>query len=104
MMLTELIHKKSARMKTATATVATHFVTESPTVANVASVAVAKDPNETNKNIIELEKITKWLFRIGEPEEDHYLVLNKCKNDPEAFAYFMNCVRQEEENSDSGIN
>jgi hypothetical protein len=30
--------------------------------------------------------------------------INKCKNDPEAFAYFMNCVRQKEENSDSGIN
>ncbi|MCP5273489.1 MAG: hypothetical protein H6936_01285 [Burkholderiales bacterium] len=38
---------------------------------------------------IQIQIIKAWLFRIGEPEEDHCIVLNKCKNDPEAMAYFL---------------
>lgn len=33
--------------------------------------------------------IRSWLFRIGESVEDHHLVLDKCKADPEAMAYFL---------------
>ena len=36
-----------------------------------------------------IEIIRAWLHRIGEPPEDHHIVLSKCRNDPEgAFAYF----------------
>lgn len=41
---------------------------------------------ENQKNIL---LIQSWLFQIGEPEEDHCLVLEKCRNDPEAMQYFM---------------
>lgn len=33
--------------------------------------------------------IKAWLYHIGEPEEDHYLVLNKCRRDPKALAYYL---------------
>lgn len=36
-----------------------------------------------------IEMIRAWLFKIGEPEEDHHLVLDKCRNDPETLAYFL---------------
>lgn len=38
---------------------------------------------------LELELIRGWLHKIGEPQEDHYLVLDKCRVDPEAMQYFM---------------
>jgi hypothetical protein len=38
------------------------------------------------KNIL---LIQSWLFKIREPEEDHFLVLDKCRNDPEAMNYFL---------------
>ena len=37
----------------------------------------------------QIKLIRSWLFRIGEPAEDHHLVLDKCKADPEAMAYFL---------------
>lgn len=37
----------------------------------------------------QIEMIRAWLHRIGEPETDHTLVLNKCRNDPEALEYFL---------------
>jgi len=56
------------------------------TIPTVANVAVAKPTNEKiNRDI---EKIRTWLFHVGEPEEDHYLVINKCRNDPEALACY----------------
>ena len=33
--------------------------------------------------------IRNWLTEIGEPEGDHYLVLSKCKRDPEALIYYL---------------
>lgn len=39
--------------------------------------------------IVNIEKIRIWLFQIGEPVEDHDIVLNKCRNDPEAMEYFL---------------
>lgn len=41
---------------------------------------------ENQKNIL---LIQSWLFKIGEPEEYHYIVLDKCKNDPEVLEYFL---------------
>jgi hypothetical protein len=43
----------------------------------------------------DLEKIRTWLFKIGEPEEDHFLVLDRCKNDLVALAYFLRHARGE---------
>jgi len=40
------------------------------------------------------EKVRAWLFQIGEPEEDHHLVMAKCRNDPEAFTYFLKWAEQ----------
>lgn len=86
MTLLEIIRKK----KIATATVATPATDKPvlvPSVATVASVAVAKPTNEKiNRDI---EKIRSWLFHIGEPVEDHYLVLDKCRNDLDAMDYFL---------------
>lgn len=36
-----------------------------------------------------IEMVRAWLYRIGESESDHALVLNKCRNDPEALEYFL---------------
>lgn len=46
---------------------------------------------EANSNIesLQIEIVRAWLFQIGEPQEDHDLVLNKCRNDPEAQEYFL---------------
>ena len=41
---------------------------------------------DIEKNIL---LIRSWLFQIGEPEEDHYLVIEKCMRDPDAMAYFL---------------
>lgn len=38
---------------------------------------------------LQIEIIQAWLFKINEPEEDHFLVLDKCRNDPDAMAYFL---------------
>lgn len=42
-----------------------------------------------------IEMIKAWLFRIGESEEDHFLILDKCRNDPEALQYFLKHSRSE---------
>lgn len=41
---------------------------------------------QIEKNIL---LIRSWLFQIGEPKEDHYLVIDKSKRDPDAMAYFL---------------
>ena len=50
-----------------------------------------------NKNQIvqylQIEMIKAWLNKIGEPEEDHYLVLDKCRNDRNAMDYFLKHAR-----------
>jgi hypothetical protein len=43
----------------------------------------------------DLEKIRTWLSKIGEPEEDHLLVIDKCRNDPQALEYFLKYARGE---------
>ena len=45
----------------------------------------------------QIEMIRAWLFKIGEPEEDHDIVLNKCRNDPDAMEYFLRHARGEYE-------
>ena len=47
---------------------------------------------ENQKNIA---LIRSWLFKIEEPEEFHYLVIDKCKQDPEAFKYFLNWANRD---------
>ncbi|MBL8497326.1 hypothetical protein ABF87_04305 [Nitrosomonas sp. JL21] len=91
MTLLEIIRKK--KVATATdATVATHNLQNKPTVANVASVAVANPNNEKiNRDI---EKVRSCLVQIGEPEENHYLILNKCKRDPEALVYYLGLAEE----------
>lgn len=91
MTLLEIIRKK--KFATATvATLATHTGITQSTVAKVASVAVA---NYTDGKItqVEIELIRAWLHKIGEPEEDHFIVLDKCKADPEALQYFLRHAR-----------
>lgn len=44
---------------------------------------------QLSKRDSDLEKIRSWLFSIGELEEDHYLVIDKCKADHEAMTYFL---------------
>lgn len=44
---------------------------------------------------VQIGLIRSWLFRIGEPVEDHEIVLNKCTKDPEALAYFFKHARGE---------
>lgn len=41
---------------------------------------------ENEKNIL---LIQSWLFQIGELEADHFIVLDKCRNDSEAMKYFV---------------
>ena len=42
-----------------------------------------------NSQCSDIEIIRTWLNHIGEPEEDHYVVLDKCKCGPEALAYYL---------------
>ena len=37
----------------------------------------------------QIETVRAWLFSICEPVEDHHLVLDKCRSDPEAMSYFL---------------
>lgn len=48
---------------------------------------------------LQIEMIRAWLHKIGEPDEDHHLVLDKCRIDPEAMEYFLRHVRGEYEAS-----
>ena len=94
MSLAKLIHKNKTK-EVATATVDIPAISSdetSPTVAKIARIAVANPTNEKIKR--DIKKIRSWLYRIGEPEEDHYLVLNKCRNDPEALAYYLERVAE----------
>lgn len=70
---------------------------------NVSGIELPKPPKPTfgsfgSTNTEDIEKnlllIQSWLFWIGEPEKDHYVVLNKCRNDPEAMQYFLNLQRR----------
>jgi len=59
-----------------------------------ASVSFVSSISEENKKISDvqspqIEQVRQWLFKIGEPEKDHYLVLDKCRNDSEVMSYFL---------------
>lgn len=41
---------------------------------------------QIKKNIL---LIQSWLYQIDEPEEDHYLVIDKCNLDSEVMEYFL---------------
>ena len=100
MTLLEIIRKK----RIATATVATPAADKpvlAPSVAKVASVAVADNRNEKIDQQ-KIETVRTWLYRIDEPEEDHYLVLDKCRNDPDAMDYFLKHARGDFTNADDG--
>lgn len=43
----------------------------------------------SNSQYSDIEKIRTWLNRIGEPEEDHDIVLDKCRRNPEALTYYL---------------
>lgn len=82
MKLTDLIHNKKEPTE------------DRPVVAKIVTLAVAITQNEkTNHDAI--EEIRAWLHRIGEPSEDHNLVLNKCKSDPDAMEYHLRHARGE---------
>lgn len=38
---------------------------------------------------LQIEMIQAWLFRIGEPEDYHFVVIDKCRSNPEAMQYFL---------------
>lgn len=69
-----------------------------PIVPNVPTKKQLPDKFSEQKSS-DLEKIRTWLFLIGEPEEDHHLVIDKCKSDSEAMAYFLRHANGEFENS-----
>ena len=50
------------------------------------------EQREQNQKI---EMIRAWFHCIGETEEDHFIVLDKCRNDPGAMEYFLNHARGE---------
>ena len=47
----------------------------------------------SEKNLVitteQINKIRTWLNHIGEPENDHHIVINRCRSDPEALAYYL---------------
>lgn len=55
--------------------------------------------NEINSFGIDLqiEMIRTFLFIIEEPEEDHHLVIDKCRRDPEVLVYFLGRIKQTKE-------
>lgn len=42
----------------------------------------------------QIETVRAWLHRIDEPVKDHNLVLDKCRNDPEALEYFLKHAKE----------
>ena len=44
---------------------------------------------------LQLNMIEAWLHKIWEPPEDHHLLLNKCRSNSDASAYFMQHVKGE---------
>lgn len=49
---------------------------------------------------LQIQMMGAWLHKIGEPEEDHYLVIDKCKSDSDAMEYFLKHARGEFETGD----
>ena len=59
----------------------------------ISNEVVTKFNNEITCSITDnsplIEAVRAWLYKIEEPEEYHRIVLDKCKADPEALAYFL---------------
>ncbi len=62
----------------------------------VTSVTPKKTISEKTSEITPEQEtaICIWLDHIGESKENHYLVLDKCKRNPEALIYFMKWTEQ----------
>lgn len=60
-------------------------------LSSVSFVSSVSEENKKNSDTqsLQIEMIRAWLHRIGEPETDHYLVINKCKSDHDAMNYFL---------------
>ncbi|WP_143032467.1 hypothetical protein [Nitrosomonas sp. Nm33] len=67
-------------------------VTRKPALILDVTLVTSVTPQITNSD---LEEIHTWLFSIGEPEEDHHLVIDKYWNDPQALEYFLKHARGE---------
>jgi len=69
----------------------------SPKISGLPSVSSVSGENKKISDIEsrQIEMIHAWLHKIGEPEEDHDIVLNKCRNDPEVLQYFLKHARGE---------
>lgn len=65
-----------------------------PSVSFVSSIS---EENKKNSDIqlLQIEMIQAWICRIGESVEEHFVVIDKCKADPEALAYFLKHARGE---------
>ena len=64
--------------------------------ATPATCATRRKTQSANNPAITAEQETivrSWLNHIEEPEENHYLVLDKCKRDPEALVYFLGLIQ-----------
>jgi hypothetical protein len=67
-----------------------------PIVPNVPIKEVISD-NLSGQTDSDFEKVRGWLFQTGEPEEDHYLVLDKCKSDTNLIAYYLGLTNNDKE-------
>lgn len=98
MTLSNLIRKGGrAQVATATpATLATQETASAATVAQVATVAVAKSQIPAPAITTEEETAVRaWLVQIEEPDADIIVeVLNQCRADAEARAYFLRRVEE----------
>ncbi|MBA3756573.1 MAG: hypothetical protein H0X02_10245 [Nitrosomonas sp.] len=52
-------------------------------------VTIEKNSSVIANESFQIEMVRAWLHKIGEPEQDHYLVLDKCRIDPGAMQYFL---------------
>ena len=63
-------------------------------VPNVPNVPSKKEESTKKLTHWQVETIKKWLVDIGEPAGEHYLVLNKCRVNPEAAEYFLRLANE----------
>ena len=73
---------------------------ELPKISGLPSVSFVSSISEENKKNSDIESqqiemVRAWLHRIGEPVEDHDIVLNKCRNDWGVLGYFLKHAQQE---------
>jgi hypothetical protein len=88
MSLVDLI-RKNKNIKIATANPPTQQPENTETVAKIATVAIANATESRDDTDSNIERIRSWLYQIGEPEEDHHLIIEKCRNHPEVMHYFL---------------